>query len=76
MTPYPASSDDADRAAKLHDDESVPGAMALGMGRLAADGCREEPSVDRPPADKDDDGELPPVWKRYIDSRLKQFCTR
>ena len=75
MIPYPASGDDADRAAKLQD-ESVLGAMALGKGRIASDGCPEEPSVNRPGAGTDDDGELPPVWKRYIDSRLKQFCTR
>jgi len=30
---------------------------------------RDEPGGSDAPA-------LPPVWTRYIDSRLKQFCTR
>jgi hypothetical protein len=73
MMPYPASGGDADRAAKLQD-ETVLGAMAQGKGRTAFDACPEDSSANRPGANADDD--LPPVWKRYIDSRLKQFCTR
>jgi len=73
MMPYPASGGDADRAAKLQGG-SVLGAMAQGKGRPASDDCPGDPSSNRPGAEADDD--LPPVWKRYIDSRLKQFCTR
>jgi hypothetical protein len=73
MMPYPASGGDADRAAKLQE-ESVLGAMTLGKGRTSSDASPEDPSMDRPGAGAD--GEMPPVWKRYIDSRLKQFCTR
>ena len=75
MMPYPASGGDADRAAKLQE-ESVLGAMPLDKSRSASDACPEDPSVKRHGADMDDDDGLPPVWKRYIDSRLKQFCTR
>jgi len=75
MMPYPASGDDADRAAKLQD-ESVLGAMSSGRGRAASDASPEDASTVRPGAETDGDGDLPPVWKRYIDSRLKQFCTR
>ena len=74
MMPYPASGSDADRAAKLKD-ESVLGAMASGKGRPASDPCPKDPSAVRPGGEADDD-DLPPVWKRYIDSRLKQFGTR
>jgi hypothetical protein len=75
MMPYPASGDDADRAAKLKE-EMVLGAIASGKGRTASDARPEDPSVKRPGAAADDDDDLPPVWKRYIDSRLKQFGTR
>ena len=73
MMPYPASGDDADRAAKLQE-ESVLGAISLGKGPAPVGTSPEDPSTNRPGAGEDDD--LPPVWKRYIDSRLKQFCTR
>ena len=76
MMPYPASGGDADRAAKLQE-EAAQGAIASDENRTASDVRPEDPSVKRPgAAADDDDDDLPPVWKRYIDSRLKQFCTR
>ena len=74
MMPYPASGDDADRAAKSQE-EAVLGAIAVEKGRTGSATCPQDPLTKRPGADADDD-DLPPVWKRYIDSRLKQFCTR
>jgi hypothetical protein len=73
MMPYPASGGDADRAAKLQE-ESVLGATDLVKGKTTSDACSKAASAEHPGAADDD--ELPPVWKRYIDSRLKQFCTR
>jgi hypothetical protein len=75
MMPYPASGEDADRAAELNEG-LVRGAVASGKSGPASHGCPEDPSLKRPGADTDDDDDLPPVWKRYIDSRMKQFCTR
>jgi len=40
-----------------------------GSGLASPWNKRDEPGGGDAPA-------LPPVWARYIDSRLKQFCTR
>jgi hypothetical protein len=72
MMPYPASGGDADRAAKLND--SGLGAMNLAKGRSSP--CEDEVQTRTAPPGAAAEADVPPVWKRYIDSRLKQFCTR
>ena len=47
----------------------------------STDAAHEDPAVvllGKPQDEKrpDDAPPPPPVWTRYIDSRLKQFCTR
>ena len=74
MMPYPTSRGDADRAAKLQE-ESVLGVIGVAKDRVVPGDDGPVP-VARPGADACDGGGMPPVWKRYIDSRLKQFCTR
>ena len=71
MIPYPACGDDADRVAKMRE-EALLGAMDLPKTD-ALGACSEAVLAERPGSSADD---VPPVWKRYIDSRLKQFCTR
>ena len=77
MMPYPASGGDADRAAKLREETALE-AMGLhkGPAATAAGPERGETRSACESVKAGDDGELPRVWKRYIDSRLKQFCTR
>lgn len=43
---------------------TAPGAPVVAAPRWAKSGDRQESPAP------------PPVWTRYIDSRLKQFCTR
>ena len=69
MNPYPVSGSSADRG-KTSDQQAaslVPGAASV------AGWDKENEGSAKPGADS---GAIPPVWSRYIDSRLKQFCTR
>ena len=71
MMPYPASGDDAVRAAKIHEDSVT---VVLGLTKSAALGAPSQETLPNRAGSRAED--MPPVWKRYIDSRLKQFCTR
>ena len=72
MIPYPASGGDADRVAKL-DENGMLAAIAASKGQSLPGEYPEAPPCEKTGSATDD---LPPVWKRYVDSRLKQFCTR
>jgi hypothetical protein len=79
MMPYPVSGSSADRAktsASMPIDDVVPGTLSA-QSEWENDHAAPKGSPER---DADGGGKdasaMAPVWSRYIDSRLKQFCTR
>jgi len=78
MMPYPVSGSSADHA-KTSGSMPVDGVMP---GKLSAGPDWDGSAGEKRPTDAagancpDGAPAMAPVWSRYIDSRLKQFCTR
>ncbi len=69
MKPYPSGSNSGSAKTSSGTEQSpamAPGFAASGWDKPVASSPAARRGVPQPP----------PVWTRYIDSRLKQFCTR
>ena len=77
MMPYPVSGSSADHektSGSMPVDGVVPGKLSA---RPDWDGAGDDKhSADAAKTCPDTAPAIAPVWSRYIDSRLKQFCTR